>query len=97
MQIQRYSDGGFAIHKALPNMRISGYYDRDGALLDSEQFNTSGRRQRISRENTQKLMALGIHTAHSINWRDVLIEFVCFSAVMVLMLLMLYCLLMPSI
>jgi hypothetical protein len=58
MQIMRFENGGFVIHKAL-NQRISAWYDEDGQLLDYEQYNSLGRKQRVAKYKIIWLKALG--------------------------------------
>ena len=58
MQIMRFENGRFVIHKAL-NHRISAWYDNSGNLLDCEQYNTIGRKQRIAKYKIIWLKALG--------------------------------------
>jgi hypothetical protein len=58
MQIMRFENGGFVIHKAL-HQRISAWYDNDGHLLDCEQYNTIGRKQRIAKYKLIWLKDLG--------------------------------------
>lgn len=40
MQIQRFNDGGFVIHKISGPFtgRVSAWFDRDGRVLDAEQM-----------------------------------------------------------
>lgn len=59
VQVARFSDGGFVLHKAIDG-RTSAWFDKQGRLLDVERRDTRGRySSRISAETRAKLERLG--------------------------------------
>jgi len=62
MQISRFPDGGFAIHK-IPTRagasRLSAWYDKTGSLLDCESINVLGNSYRPARSDIEHCKRLG--------------------------------------
>lgn len=63
MQIARFSDGGFVLHRiqnATHTARLSAWFDSEGALIDAEYIFTSGRTRAVkSNEVRANLARLG--------------------------------------
>ena len=57
-QVQRFSCGGFVVHKAL-GKKLSAWYDADCNLLDSELTDSLGRQRRPGKSDLEALKRLG--------------------------------------
>lgn len=62
MQVSRFSNGGFVLHKIQPQSgggKISAWFDATGKLLDCERYNIAGRSCKISQADSSYLNLLG--------------------------------------
>jgi len=65
MQISRFVNGGFVLHKIPANNgRASAWFDRNGLLLDIEAFNARGASRKAGAQLTEHCKMLG--RVHSI-------------------------------
>jgi len=58
MQVQRFSNGGFVLHKCF-GQRISAWYDSKGILLDCEKIDSAGRSRKPSKDIVSRLGNMG--------------------------------------
>ena len=58
MQIQRFSTGGFVIHR-VNGLHLSAWFDKVGHLLDVEQYDKAWRPQRVSAANRALCATIG--------------------------------------
>jgi hypothetical protein len=63
MQVSRFTNGGFVLHKIQPQSggvgNISAWFDAAGKLLDCERYNIAGRSCKISQADRSHLLLLG--------------------------------------
>jgi hypothetical protein len=58
MQVQRFSNGGFVLHKCF-GQRISAWYSNIGILIDCERIDSLGRSRRPSKTIFERLCYMG--------------------------------------
>lgn len=58
MQVQRFSDGGFVLHKVY-GQRISAWFSPMGILLDCEKINSRGQSRKPPKSIVERLQRMG--------------------------------------
>lgn len=60
MQVNRFTNGGYVIHKALDG-RVSAWFDAEGKLLDCERLDGAGRSRKPNAATREYLAERGPH------------------------------------
>ncbi len=58
MQVSRFSNGGFVIHKAIDGS-VSAWFDSEGKLLDCERRGSRGAMRKCGGQIVARLVAIG--------------------------------------
>lgn len=49
MKLSRFPNGGYVIHKALPDLNVSAWFNSNGVLVDCELINSRGQSRKPSK------------------------------------------------